>query len=375
MRVGYDVTPLCTPLTGVGVYTAQLLRHLRPLLGADLMTLAHRSRVWTNGHVAATRVDLVSPWQVNKTLWMQAVLPHQIRKAGLDVCHFTNSVAPLWCPCPVVVTVHDASLWLYPEYHYPRRLLAMRPLVPLVARRAAAVITVSHSARQDLVRVLRLPPEKVHVIYEAPSPAFRPLSHGPWVEEVRRRYHLPDRFLLYVGTLEPRKNLVRLIRAFARLKRGQGIPHALLLVGRRGWKDRRIFAAVEAEGVQHVVRFLGYVPEADLVALYNLADAFVFPSLYEGFGLPVVEAMACGTPVITSGRGALAEITADAAEWVDPLDETSIAEGIARVLTDPARAAVLSEAGRQRVRAFRWERTAHRTLAVYRQVAAGAPRA
>lgn len=368
MRLGFDVTPLCSPRTGVGTYTAQLYAHLLPLWKGEMLAFAHHRALWGNGHQPRISVDIAPPCPLNKTVWMQTMLPFQLVHARVDLCHFTNSVAPLWPPCPFIVTVHDASLWLYPQYHYSRRLLAMRPLIPVVARRAAAVIAVSQSAKRDIVRVLGLPPQKVHVIYEAPAPHFRPLPYGAWVEETRKRLALPQRFILYVGTIEPRKNLVRLLRAFARLKQGHGIPHALVLVGQRGWKEATIFATVERLALTHDVRFLGYVSDEDLVALYNLADVFVFPSLYEGFGLPVVEAMACGTPVVTSNRGALAEVTDGAAELVDPEDEESIAEGIRRVLWEPGRAAALGQWGRKRAQRFRWQQAAAETIALYRAI-------
>ncbi len=365
MRVGFDLTPLCGPPTGVGVYTAQLFLHLHPLLEHHLVAFAHRHALWLP---SSRPYSLLTPrWSLNKTLWMQCVLPWVIARAKVDICHFTNSVAPLMCPSPFVVTVHDASLWLTPEYHYPRRLIAMRPLIPLVVRRAAAVVTVSHSARLDLMRVLRVPRERIHVIYEAPAPHFRPLIYGEWVERVRRKYTLPQRFVLFVGTLEPRKNLERLIQAFAQVRQW-GLPHKLVVVGQQGWKEQRIFALVEQLNLQREVHFVGYVPDKDLVCLYNLAEVFAFPSLYEGFGLPVVEAMACGTPVLTANRGALAEIAGPAAELVTPEDVGSIAEGLYRLLTDPELAAQRREEGLRWVRRFRWERTAQQTLRLYQSL-------
>lgn len=368
MRLGFDLTPLCNPPTGVGMYTAQLYAHLPAVWPGDIRALAHRHQIWHNGSPPEVSVDVAPPWPMNKTLWMQTVLPWQLAKERITLAHFTNSVAPLRAPCPFVITVHDMSLWLYPQFHYSRRLIAMRPLIPLVARRAQAVIAVSHSARADILHILRLPPERVHVIYEAPAPQFRPLPPGPWARRVRRRYGLPEHYILYVGTIEPRKNLVRLLHAFLRLREEHGLPHALFLVGQRGWKDGDIFATMTRLGLERAVRYLGYVPQDDLVALYNLADVFVFPSLYEGFGLPVVEAMACGTPVVTSNRGALAEITGDAAEHVDPTSVESIAAGMARVLLDEDRAQDLRARGQARARRFTWEQTAHQTAALYQRI-------
>jgi glycosyltransferase involved in cell wall biosynthesis len=354
MRIGFDTTALSALHSGVGSYTANMLTHLQHLLEAELICLSH--------HNADGRRYL------NKTLWMQLMLPLQINRLELNICHFTNNVAPIHIRCPMVMTIHDMTLWLYPEFHYYKRLISMRPLIPLAARRAEAIITVSHSAKNDIVNILRIPKHKVHVIYEAPSPDFRPLPGGETLEDVRAAYRLPERFILFVGTLEPRKNLVRLLRAFAQLRHNGLVSHHLVLVGSEGWKTGQIHQTIEAMQLQDVVHRLGYVPRSDLIALFNLADVLSFPSLYEGFGLPIVEAMACGTPVLTSRRGALEEVAGSAAEYVDPLDVDSIATGLCRVLTSPERQAELRGLGFETVRRFSWKTAAEQTRQVYNNV-------
>ena len=314
MHIGFDITALSVPQSGVGTYSLNLFRQLAAEPTHRITPLFHRPLhpqaqlpVWVHDHGPQRGM-------INKTLWMQLMLPWQLRRCGVELAHFTNSVAPLAMQCPSIVTVHDMTLWLFPEHHYRRRLLAMRPLIPLVVRRAAAVITVSQSAKDDLVRLLDIPEAKVHVIYEAPAEEFRPLAlTDPRLETIRRRYGLPERFLLYVGTIEPRKNLVRLLEAFADFRARHQSDHHLLLVGSRGWKETAVFKAIERLGLRTWVHCLDFVPLDDLIVLYNLADAVAFPSLYEGFGLPVVEAMACGTPVITSDSGSLGEVAGDAA--------------------------------------------------------------
>ena len=373
MRLGFDVTPLLVPRSGVGTYALNLYRQLvapapvawqAPAL--EVIPLAHRP--WTGpaevehlaGHGRPSRA-------LNKTLWMQAVLPWQLMRMGVHVCHLTNNVAPLWTPCPVVLTIHDMTLWLYPQHHYAKRLLAMRPFIPLAARRAAAIIAVSHSAKRDIVRILGVPAHKVHVVHEAAADCFRPLPAGPALDTVRSRYGLADHFLLYVGTIEPRKNLVRLLEAYAQLRRRNVVSHHLVLVGQRGWKDGDVFAAIERLGLTRAVRFLQQIPTDHLVALYNLADALVFPSWYEGFGLPVVEAMACGTPVVASSGGSLAEVAGNAAEFIDPTASESIAEGIRHVLCDRGRREELRQRGLDRSRRFTWTAAAAATYRVYRR--------
>jgi glycosyltransferase involved in cell wall biosynthesis len=355
----------------VGVYTLNLLKHLERLSLDQILRLAHRP--W--------QVDRAGEWpgleptnirgratSLNKTAWMQIVLPRELKRLYADVCHFTNGVASLWTPCPSVVTIHDMTLWLFPQYHYRRRLLAMRPFVPLAARRAAAIIAVSQATKADIVRILGVDTSKVHVVYEAPSPRFRVVESAAELERVRHSYGLPPQLILYVGTIEPRKNLVRLLEAYARLRERRGITQPLVLAGRRGWKDKAVYAAVERLGLDGTVRFLGYVPTNDLVTLYNLADLVAFPSLYEGFGLPVLEAMACGTPVVTSPKGSLPEVAGDAAQFVDPYDVESIAAGLWRVLRDPARREELCSRGLAQAARFSWDKATRQTRQIYTQV-------
>jgi glycosyltransferase involved in cell wall biosynthesis len=374
LRIGFDLTPLTVPRSGVGNYTACLLEQL--MQGPDtILPLSHNPA----GHRRPAGNHAVRPKALNKTLWMQLQLPRELKQLQPDLCHFTNHVAPLWLPCPSILTIHDMTLWLYPGYHPLRRLVSMRPVIPHAARRADAIITVSHSAKADIVRILGIPPEKVHVIYEAPGREFRALDEdsernsrtSPELDAVRRVYKLPEQFILHVGTLEPRKNLVRLLQAFAQLRRTQAVSHDLVLVGQRGWKWEQIFAAVEKLDLAGVVHYLDYVPGSRLPALYNLADALVYPSLYEGFGLPVIEAMASGLPVVTTPNGALPEVAGEAAQMVDATDVESIADGIYQVLTDRPLHASLRARGLVRATRFSWSKTAEQTRQIYCQVATG----
>jgi glycosyltransferase involved in cell wall biosynthesis len=367
MRIGFDVSPLSVPKSGVGTYTSNLMEKLSSRPADEIVPLApsplrlgtrHSTRRWS--------------LRLNKTLWMQMALPLHLARLGLDVCHFTNSVAPLWTPCPNVITIHDMTLWLYPQYHYRARLLAMRPIIPLAARRAHTIIAVSNSTKRDIVRILGVPESKVHVVHEAPSDAFRPLPE-PEVDALLRRYQLPRPFVLFVGTIEPRKNLVRLLQAFERLRHTRCVPHHLVFVGQRGWKDEEIFSTVDRLELAPEVRFLGYVPQPELVGLYNQADALVFPSNYEGFGLPVLEAMACGTPVVTARNSSLEEVARDAAEYVDASSVESIADGLRHVLVNGDRRAELRSKGLTRVGSFTWAEAAAKTRRLYERMSAPAP--
>jgi glycosyltransferase involved in cell wall biosynthesis len=362
MRVAFDVSALRAPQTGVGTYTANLLEHLRCVPQLDMLPIAQPEMRWP------LPGDSRPPTlRMNKTLWLQTVLPLHLARVAADVCHFTNSVAPCWTPCPSVLTIHDMTLWLLPKYHPRRRILAMRPFIPFAARRAKAIIAVSASTKRDVVRTLNVPEKKVHVIHEAAAPHFRPVPRTT-LDGVRQRYGLPASFILYVGTIEPRKNLPRLLAAFDIVRRSGYSSHGLVLAGSRGWGESSVLSSMERLGLNGSIQVLGYVPSDALVALYNLADALVFPSHYEGFGLPVMEAMACGTPVVTSPNGSLAEIAGGAAELIDPTDPESIAAGLQRVLADSQRRAEMRTAGLARAAQFSWSRVAAQTGELYASV-------
>jgi len=308
-----------------------------------------------------------------RAAWMQAVLPGALKHVHPDLCHFTNYLAPLSVSCPYVVTVYDMTLYIMPKYHRFKKLVLDRTLIPMVARRADAILTISKSARADIVRFLRVPAEKVKVVTGAASPDFAPVDDPTRLDEVRVRYGLCGPFILYVGTIEPRKNLVRLMQALARLKK-MGLPHKLAVVGQPGWQCAPIFAEVERLGLKRDVVFTGYVPFEDLPALYSAAESMAFPSLYEGFGLPVVEAMACGTPVVTSNTSSLSEVADGAALLVDPLSVDEIADALHRLHTNEALREELSDLGRERAQNYTWEESARSALRVYEEVAAGSGR-
>lgn len=372
MRIGIEATALHGARSGVATYTLNLLEHLwqcPPRSQHEWLLFSNRP-LMLNGHHPDDQTHIVSSHRFRyQSLWRQALLPLALQAYRPAVCHFTNLMAPLWAPCPMVVTIHDLTLRLMPNYHPVRRRTAMGPLLGPSARRAARVIAVSETSKRDIVRLLGVAAEKVSVIYEAAGPAFSPRPASR-VRRVLERYGLDHPYILFVGTIEPRKNLLRLVRAFAQL-RAEGRRERLVLVGALGWAYAPLFAEIERLGLGDSISHLGFVGDDDLVALYNGAAVFVFPSLYEGFGLPPLEAMACGTPVVTSSTSACAEVATGGALLVDPTDETAIATAIRQVLTDPALAADLRRRGSARAAEFSWQRAAEQTLAVYESVANG----
>jgi glycosyltransferase involved in cell wall biosynthesis len=294
------------------------------------------------------------------------IQPRVLRHVEADLVHGPVFVGPLIAPCPVVITVHDLSFIRFPHLFRPANRLYLTVMTRLSARRARRLIAVSEHAASETVRLLGVPREKVDVVYHGVDPLFRPLPPEQ-VAAFRRRRRLPDQFVLFVGTLEPRKNLERLIEAFARIPRGEA---KLVLVGGKGWLYEDLFARVEALGLSDAVVFPGYVRSEELPLWYNAATAFAYPSLYEGFGMPVTEAQACGTPVVTSTSSSLPEAAGDAALLVDPEDVEAIATGLTQILDDDTLREALTKRGLAHARTFDWSRTARQTVQVYRRALA-----
>ncbi len=368
--IGFDATALEMPQrSGVGNYAAQLLAALIARNdGRRYALLASRP---LNGHTPPGGAGQIGRSPAKRSVWMQLIAPRIIDQLQPDLCHFTNSIAPLRSSSPIVITVHDMSLFLHANMHPLKRLLVARPIIPLAARRASAIITVSQHAKEDIVNVLGIDRAKVHVVYEAAAPQYRVIDDGSGrkcraeLDRVRRKYQLDRPFVLYVGTIEPRKNLTRLVQAFARI---HPPSTQLVLVGQLGWKYRSLLKQIEDLDLGDAIRLIGYVPDEDLPALYNLARVFAFPSIYEGFGLPIVEAMACGTPVLTSNCSSMIELGTGAALLVDPFDVEAMAASLARVLNDVDLRAELHCQGLQRAAQFSWARAAEETVKVYEAV-------
>ena len=300
----------------------------------------------------------------------QAEIAWLARRRRLDVVHDPTGALPLLLTGAArVVTIHDAIPYVYPQTSTRLDWLIYHVWLPLALRRVDAVITDSEQSRKDIITYLPVSPERVVPVSLAADRRFRPMETSE-VEPILRTYDVQSPYILYVGALESRKNLPRLLEAYALLR--QWSPQwRLVIVGARKWKFSPIFDAVQRLGLETHVTFTGYVEDEHLPALYAGADLFAFPSLYEGFGLPVLEAMACGTPVVTSNASSLPEVAGDAAILVDPHDVEQIVNAMRLVLTQPALAAALRAKGLARAAQFSWERTARETIAVYERVLAG----
>jgi glycosyltransferase involved in cell wall biosynthesis len=356
---------------GISRYIYHLLTQLRALNGDDSFTV-FVGRQPVDAALAPTprfrlkAVGLPTNRPAVRILWEQFLQPAALRRAGVDLLHSLAFAEPLLWEGPSVVSFMDVSFLRFPRAFNRCNRLYLTTMARAAVRRANHLLTISEQTRQDLLDLLGARPEQVTVTYCGVDDAFRP--HDPAaVSAFRARHELPEQFILYVGTLEPRKNVPRLLEAYARLRRQRAAP-PLVLVGGRGWQHAAIDARLDALELGDAVRFLGYVPAADLPLCYNAAGVFVYPSLYEGFGLPPLEAMACGTPVVASNTSSLPEVLGDAALLVDPHDPAALADALASALSDTPLRQRLRAAGLARARQFSWQRMAEQTLAVYHNV-------
>ena len=370
MRIAIDARKLRD--YGIGTYVRNLLRHLARLdqtteyvllcQPADI-EIATRARARTSARCPTGR----RAYSVRE----QFSIPLDLRREEVDLFHAPHYVLPPLTPCKSVVTIHDCIHLRFPQY-LPNRLgyAYARASLWMATHRAGRVLTVSEASKRDILRYFRVPESKIDVIYNAIDERFGERADGRRRSaQVRERYQLNDPFVLYAGNIKPHKNLERLIEAFHTLRRG-GLEHVkLLIIGDEISKYATLRRAVHRHKLHKHVRFFGFVPDKTLASLYRLAGVFVFPSLYEGFGLPPLEAMASGTPVITSNVSSLPEVVGDAALLIDPYDPDAIADAMRRVLTDPALArATCARAASRASQQFSWERSVRRVREIYGEV-------
>ena len=364
MHVLLDARTILSPKTGDRTYWLGLCRALPAVCPEDQFTLALDAPPPAGLVPEAPNLRWVARPARNGRLWTALVLPRLARTLGVDLVHL-QYVAPPWLGRPFVTTVHDCSFALFPEHFTRRDGTWLRTLVPHTARRAAGVIAVSETTRGDLLRLYRLPSARVHVVSEGVEARWRPAGPAE-VERVRGRFGLPSEYLLSVGVLQPRKNIVGLLHAYAIARGAHGVTAPLVVAGKTGWLAGPITAAVAELGLGDSVRFVGYVADEDLPALYSGAALTLYPSFYEGFGLPPLESLACGAPVVVSNAPALLETVGGCAPALAPDDHAGWAATMAGLLAAPDERARLAAVGAARAREYTWERAARQHVAVYR---------
>jgi len=368
MRVGIDAHAIGSEQSGNETYYEQLLKHL-----ASIPTNGNRYVIYYTNPAAAGRIPASEKFCL-KRLWpatpfwrVPVGFPLEFRIDKLDVFH-AQYIIPPFCNCKTVTTIPDIAYEHYPEFFTAFYRLRSQALIRRSAQRADHIITVSDYSKNDISTTYQVDPDKITVTYEGAGPDFFPRDKVQCQEQVTRKYGIKTPFLLYVGRIQERKNLRRLLSAYARLK-GELADEKLVLVGKKDWMSESIEEHLKALDLEDAVVFTGYVPSIDLPFFYNAAEAFVYPSVFEGFGLPVIEAMACGLPVLTSYGSSLEEVAGDAALLVDPLSEEAMAQGLRKLLGDQSLRLKLGRAGLARSATFSFKNTAEQTAGVYERLA------
>jgi glycosyltransferase involved in cell wall biosynthesis len=372
MNVGIGFFMGSSERDGIGWSITYLLHHLLRQASGHSFTL------YTNlpaepvsrefGHPRNLRVVTLNA--SGFTHWEQLLLPRALRRDRIDLFHSPLGL-PLLAATPGIATIHDLCFISCPETFTRRMRTYFRTFLPASVRKARLVVTVSATSRDALIRHLRVPREKIRIVSNGIGDHFGPVSDPGRLAAVRDRYGLPDSFILYAGTLEPRKNVMMLLKAFRSLRDGGRIKQSLVIIGKSGWMASEVPEFIRASGLRDQVRLAGYVAREDLPAVYSAARLFVYPSLCEGFGLPPLEAMACGTPVIASNVSAMPEILGSAAYLIDPHDVSALAAGIQSMLEEEELRQRCRLAGFERAALYRWDWAARQMLRIYEEAVTG----
>ncbi|TET43910.1 glycosyltransferase family 1 protein [candidate division TA06 bacterium] len=371
MIIGIDARSLIGKRAGVGRYLHNLLENLSGIDEENQYILyLHEEAGWVAGRPNFSEKKINLPFLENYFTWLHLRLPPELLTHRVDVFHFPFYTMPLVVNHRSVVTIHDITFGLHPEWFSLKGKIAQIPFCRFAARHADRIIACSKTTKNDILRMYRVSEEKIEVIYEAADPMFRVMSKRDALERARSECGIKDRFFLYVGVIHLRRNVERLLKAF-KLFSAKSPDYQLVLIGKVEWPYLDVKKLIEELGLDGRVIHLGYVEDSMLPLIYNSAECFVYPSLYEGFGLPVLEAMACGTPVITSDNSSLSELFADAVFLIDPYSVEQMGQAMSLLVEDTGLRDELISKGLEKVKEFSWRKTAEKTLQVYKEVAEG----
>lgn len=373
MRIALNAQLVDDRSTGIGVVARSLIEGLRRAAADDELHVFTQGDIAPSENLRVHRASLAACCRAGRILWESFALPHALDRLGIDVFHATAYVAPRRVPCTYVLTLHDVIALVHPEFCSRANARHFRLRIPPSARRAARIVASSENTKRDILRTLDVAESRIVVIHPPVRAGLAPVDDPHALEAVRRRYRLPERYILFLGNLEPKKNLATMLQTFAILK-GRARRETPVVAGRSGWRSREALASLDELARSGEVVRPGFIAPDDLAALYSAASAFYFPSLYEGFGLPVLEAMACGTSVVCSSAASLPEVAGDAAVLVDPLDAEAHADALERVCDDEVLRARLSRTGRERASHFDLDTFARRHLDIYHEIGEGPAR-
>lgn len=363
MRIGIVI--LCKTIGGPKVYGYNLVKALSSINKEnDYKVLTDDVQEFRGiPNISPILIKLRSlyalPW------WDYIGLSNTTKRLNLQVFHNTKGVLPYSMPCKSVVTIHDMAPFLFPHTFPRSHRIYLQYSMARAAGKSDFIITVSENSKQDILRIFNLKEEKVKVIYNGISENFKPINDESLLYSIRQKYGFPDKIILYIGTLQPRKNVDTLIRSYYRLRKEKKIEHQLVIAGRKGWLVKELIKLVDELRLSKDVVFTGYIPDKDLPSLYNLADIFVYPSSYEGFGLSVLEAMACGTPVITTNISSLPEVVSDAGMLLNSINEDELADAMWTLISNDSLRQDYSQKGIIQAKKFSWKRAAEETLQLY----------
>jgi glycosyltransferase involved in cell wall biosynthesis len=382
MRIGIDISRTVEESTGVGYYAKHLVRALARIDPEnDYLLYGIFYDCYPEGWKKAAIPRSLNfrlhqkyslSWLVRKR-WENAGRHKEKLLGGIDLLHSTAYTMPLLPRLPVIVTIHDLSFFVYPQHHTEANYQFVTRNVHQAARRASFIIADSESTKRDIMRFLHVPEERIEVIYLAAGDGFDEKRYPETIAQIKNKYRIKKPYFFAVGSIEPRKNLTSALISFKALTETKKIDYQFVVAGGKGWKNEAFFQVSRKLSLGEHLVLTGYVPEEDLPALYQGAEVFVYPSLYEGFGLPVLEAMSSGTPVITSNASSLPEAAGDAALLVNPKETFDLYKAMEALVMDPALRAELKEKGLKQSKKFTWEKTALETLEIYRKVFESAP--
>ncbi len=372
MKIAIDASSTIPPRTGVGNYTYELIRHLSHL-NTDVEYYLYFNYFRPSKTIPQfdkrfeKRINRL-PARLQRVLHNNLHLPIELFVGTVDIFHSPNYFVPPSSGAKLVTTIHDLTFIKYPETMTKADCLYFQKHVKQSINRSAKIITVSSNSRDDLVELLGVEVDKITVVYEAAGSHFHRIDDTSVRNRVREKYGIPEEFILSVATLEPRKNLSTLMEAFCFLKKERDIQHKLVITGKKGWLYHDIFETARESGLDSSIIFTGFVDTEDMPVIYSMSSVFAFPSLYEGFGLPLLEAMSCGAPVVCSDTSSLPEVVGDAGILVEPTNVKAWVESLEKSLKDKDFVQILRSKGLQRSKLFSWEKAAKETFQVYKDV-------
>lgn len=374
LHIGINALQLSSRNSGIGNYICHIVSSLLALSDDQYTIYLSRGNMqnewYNNQNVCLKEKPFRKEQFYRRNIYELSGFGLDLSREGLSLFWSPDTKVPLLMPknIPFIVTVHDLAILREPATYLLSRVVYWRKLFKLAIQRSACVVAISNNTKKDLIDLMGVSPEKIRVVYNGVSPCYKPVENPFLLEQVASKHHLPARFLLFVGLISPRKNIKGILNAFSILKKTYRIPHRLVIVGEKGWRYQADLSLVKKLGLEEDIIFTGYVDDKDLPAIYSLADVFIFPSLYEGFGLPVMEAMACGTPVVTSNASALAEVVGTSGVLINPHIPEEIAYKVNLILSDPQLSSLLTVAGKERAKMFSWEKAARELIEIFHEI-------